>query len=192
MLSCVLNHLPKSSSILSNQASFVAALLLHADRTEHALSLYYKDQEQLAYEPASYEAVKAPGSPVAGEQGHFSRLCCPTHSENRRQQKDQGLSEGCPPHSGSQLKQQMGVSPSSAKRGQPIQKAHRPVAKAMFPSALSSSTCQPCWQTEPNFFFLTLFSIFFFFCSIFFHSLFKGVQKSYTENINVLKSFRKT
>lgn len=97
MLSCVLNHLPKSSSILSNQASFVAAPLLHADRIEHALSLYYKDQEQLAYEPASYEAVKALGSPVAGEQGHFSRLYCPTRSENRRQQKDQGLSKGCPP-----------------------------------------------------------------------------------------------
>lgn len=68
MLSFVLNHLPRPSSILSNQAGFVAAQLLHADRIEHALSPYYKDQEQFFYKPASYEAVQVPGSTGASEQ----------------------------------------------------------------------------------------------------------------------------
>lgn len=68
MLRFVLNHLPRPSSILSIQVGFVAAQLLHADRIEHALSPYYKDQEQLLYKPASSEAVQVPGSAGASEQ----------------------------------------------------------------------------------------------------------------------------
>lgn len=89
MLSFVLNHLPRPSSILSNQVSFVAAQLLCADRIEHALSPYNKDQEQLCCKPASYEAVKVPGSTVASEQGHFSRLYCPTHTQQPQNMKQQ-------------------------------------------------------------------------------------------------------
>lgn len=74
MLSFVLNQWPRSSSILSNQISFVAAQLLQADRWEDALSLYYQDQEQLLYKPASYKALKVPDSTVASEQGHFSKV----------------------------------------------------------------------------------------------------------------------
>lgn len=121
----VLNHLPRPSSILSNQGSFVTAHLLLADRIEHALSLHYKEEEQLLYKPASYEAVKVSGSTVASEQGHFSRLYCPTHTQhpqNMRQQEDQGLSKGHPsaplppPSSRSPLKSRMEVSASSAQR----------------------------------------------------------------------------
>lgn len=99
MLSFVLNHLPRPSSILSNQVCFVAAQLLHADRIEHALSLYYKDQEQLLYKPASSEAVKVPSSTVASEQEHFPSLSCHTHTQppqNTWQKEDQGLSKSHP------------------------------------------------------------------------------------------------
>lgn len=99
MPSFLLNQLPRSSSILSNQVSFVVAQLLHDDKTEHALSLHYQNQEQLLYKPASYKAVKVPGSTAANEQGHFSRLYCHTHTQHpqsMRQQQDQGLSKGHP------------------------------------------------------------------------------------------------
>lgn len=111
MLSCVLNQWPRFSCILSNQVSFVAAQLLHADTSEDALSPYYQDQEQLLCKPASYKAVKVPRSTVASEQGHFSRLYCRTHTQHpqsMRQQQDQRLSKGypyLPPNSRFHLKQ---------------------------------------------------------------------------------------
>lgn len=99
MLSFVLNQLPRSLCISSNQVSLVAAQLLHADSTEHALSLYYQDQEQLLQKPGSSKAVQVPGSTAASEQGRFSGLYCHTHTQHpqsMRQQQDQGLSKGHP------------------------------------------------------------------------------------------------
>lgn len=72
-----------ASSILSKPASSVAAQLLHADRTEHALPPCYGDREQLLYKPASYRAAPCPqrrarsAAPAAPcpqrrARGHFS------------------------------------------------------------------------------------------------------------------------
>lgn len=53
---------PLASSIVSKRVSCVAAQLLHADRIEHALSPYCRDQERLLYKPASYRVAEIPGS----------------------------------------------------------------------------------------------------------------------------------